>query len=162
MKRHNFFSKSIKCLLAISMSIFLFAGCKSNSNNGAAAASSNQSSTQSSSRPNLDQMKKKIQDSIQPLVTAGTITQDQANKIVEAFTTRSNGGGQNRTQNKQQGNNQKNGQNRQRNNSLAKLVSDGVITQAQADAVMQKMKGNLTRRNNGQNSQNNNGQSTSN
>jgi len=156
MKRHNLFSKTTACLLAIGMSIALFAGCQSNSNNSETSqAASN--TTQSRNRPSAEQMKKRVQDSIQPLVTAGTITQAQADKIVTAYTTRSTGDGQkNKTQDKQQnnqqGNTQNNGQNKQRFNSLSKLVSDGTITQAQADAVMQKMKGNSTNKNNGQSS----------
>lgn len=41
----------------------------------------------------------------------------------------------------------------QRPNPLAKLVSDGVITQAQADTVMQKIYGNSKRSQNNQNTQ---------
>lgn len=155
-------------ILAISMSIFLFAGCQSSNNNTASAQTSN-STTQNTNRPSAEQMKKRIQDSIQPLVTAGTITQAQADKIVEAYTTRPAGNGekkkaqdngqnsgqnnqQNSTQNSGQNNGQGNGQNRQRNNPLSKLVSDGTITQAQADAVAQKIKENNTHKNNGQSS----------
>lgn len=164
MKKHNFFSKTTVTVLAISMSIFLFAGCQSKGNDtGTAQTTSN--TTQNSNKPSAEQMKKRIQDSIQPLVTAGTITQAQADKIITAYTTRPTGDGQkNKTQDKQQnnqqGNNQNNGQNKQRNNLLSKLVADGTITQAQADAVTQKVKENSKNKNNGQGSQNNNGQAT--
>lgn len=160
MKQHNFFSKTTVALLAISMSIFLFAGCQSKSNDtGTSQTASN--TTQNSNKPSADQMKKRIQDSIQPLVTAGTITQAQADKIITAYTTRPTGDGQkNKTQDKQQGNTENNGQNKQKNNLLSKLVTDGTITQDQADAVTQKMKENSTHKNNGQGSQNNKSQST--
>lgn len=153
MERRNFLGKITVGLLAISMSVFLFAGCQSNSDSSAQAANNNtQSSTKNGNRPSPEQMKKKVEDSIKPLVTAGTITQAQADKIVTAYTTRTSSNGQNKQQNNQQGSTQSNGQNRQKNNPLSKLVTDGVITQAQADAVMQKMKGNFTQKNNGQSS----------
>ncbi len=134
------------------MSILLLAGCQSKNTQS--------SNAQNTNRPSQEQMKKRMQDNIQPLVTAGTITQEQADKIIAAYTTRPAGNKQNRSQDKQQNNNQRNNQNRQKNNPLSKLVSDGVITQAQADAVMEKMKSNFTHRNNDQNSQDNNSQSS--
>lgn len=168
MKKRKLLNKTILSLLAISMSIFLFAGCQSNNSSAQAASNSAQSNRKNGNRMSPEQMKQRVQDSIKPLVTAGTITQAQAYKIVEAYTTRTNGNGQNSSQNNQQnsqqnnqqGNSQTNGQNKQRYNPLSKLVSDGVITQAQADAVMQKIRGNSNQRNNGQNSQNNNSQSS--
>jgi polyhydroxyalkanoate synthesis regulator phasin len=149
MKKRNFFSKTTICLLAIGMSIVLFAGCQSNS--GTSKTASN--TTQNSQKPSADQMKKRIQDSVQPLVTAGTITQAQGDKIVTAYTTRPAEDGQNnKTPDQKQNNQQGNTQNKQRNNPLSKLVTDGTITQAQADAVTQKMKENSTHKNNGQSS----------
>lgn len=172
MKRRNFLSKATLTLIAISMSVALFAGCQSNSSSNNTSSQTTQASsnnTQKGNRPNAEQMKTRIQDSIKPLVTAGTITQDQADKIVTAYTTRPAGNEQNKSQDKQQnnqnGNNANNGQkgqNRQRFNPLSKLVTDGVITQAQADAVMQKIKESSPNKNNGQNPQNNNGQSSQN
>jgi competence protein ComGC len=117
-----------------------------------------------------------MEENIKSLVSDGTITQSQADKILEALTQNPGGfGGQRRSggnqqtdgQNGQQngqGNSSQNGnqndnqngnqnwqrnnndgQNGQRNSALSKLVTDGVITQAQADAVMEKIKGNFTR-----------------
>lgn len=162
MKRHNFLSKTTAFLLAIGVSMALFAGCQSSSGT---SSSTTQSSKQSSNKPSTEQMKKRVQDSIQPLVTAGTITQAQADKIITAYEARPAGNGQkNKTQDNQQssqqGSTQNNGQNKQRFNPLSKLVSDGTITQAQADAVTQKMKEKSTHKNNGQSSQNSNGQSS--
>lgn len=153
MKRRNFFSKTTACLLAIGMSIALFAGCQSNSSTQAASNTTQSSSKQNSNKPSAEQMKKRVQDSLQPLVTAGTITQAQADKIITAYTTRPAGDGQkNKKQDKQQNNQQENTQNKdenkQRVNPLSKLVSDGTITQAQSDAVIQKMKENSTHKNN--------------
>lgn len=124
-----------------------------------------------------------MQDNIKSLVDDKTITQDQADKIVAAFTENMQGfGGQNRQRNNQnndqngqqnnnqgntqngqnnsQSNNQVDGQNRQNgrngqeNSALKKLVTDGIITQVQADAVMQKIRGNFNRPQNNQNQQN--------
>lgn len=152
MKKHKLFKKTTVYLFSIGMSILLLAGCQSKNTQS--------SNAQNTNRPSQEQMKKRMQDNIQPLVTAGTITQEQADKIIAAYTTRPAGNKQNRSQDKQQNNNQRNNQNRQKNNPLSKLVSDGVITQAQADAVMEKMKSNFTHRNNDQNSQDNNSQSS--
>lgn len=177
MKKHNYISKTVVCLLAVSLSVVLFAGCQSQSTSSTANQTSqtNSSTTQNSSnKPSQDAMKKRIQDDIQSLITAGTITQDQANKIVDAMTTRNNPNSSNQSnssqsnsnqQSNQQNGNKGNGQ-RQRYNPLSKLVSDGTITQSQADAVMQKVRGNFTRNGNHngnqQNSQNTNNQSSSN
>lgn len=153
MKRRNFFSKTTACLLAIGMSIALFAGCQSNSSTQAASNTTQSSSKQNSNKPSAEQMKKMVQDSLQPLITAGTITQAQADKIVTAYTTHPAGDGEkNKKQDKQQNNQQENTQNKdenkQRVNPLSKLVSDGTITQAQSDAVIQKMKENSAHKNN--------------
>lgn len=167
MKKHNYISKTVVCLLAVSLSVVLFAGCQSQSASNAANQTTNSTTQNSNKKPSADDMKKRIQDNIQPLITAGTITQDQADKIVTAMTTRPQGNGQqngqqNNNQNNQQGNTQNNGGQRQRRNPLSTLVSDGTITQAQADAVMQKMGGNFGRNNKGQNSQSSNQSTTSN
>lgn len=164
MKKSNFFSKTMVTLVAVSMSVFLFAGCQSKSNDNSTAQTTN-NTTQSSKKPDPAQMKQRMQDNLKALVTAGTITQAQSDKILEALTAntgkkddqgKSQNNAQNNNQNNQQSNNQQgNNQNRPRNNPLSKLVSDGTITQAQADAVMQKIRGNFNRKNNGQGSQSN-------
>lgn len=149
-------------LLIVSTSLFLFTGCQSKDGTGQTAkAKSNNKGNMV--RPNADEMKKRMQDNIASLVTDGTINQSQADKILEALTantqrfnggTQSNNNQQNNQQNPQQNNQQNspnntqgNNRNMQKNNALSKLVSDGVITQAQADAVMQKIRGNFTRPN---------------
>lgn len=166
MERHRFLKKTTVCLLAIGVSAALFAGCQSKSTANTANQTSSTNAQSGRKRLSPDEMKKQMQDNIQPLITAGTITQDQATKIIDAMTTRNNGNssnqknsnGQNNQQNSQQGGTQNNGQ-RQRDNPLSKLVSDGTITQAQADAVMQKIRGNFKGNGKEQNSQGSNGQS---
>ena len=79
--------------------------------------------------------------------------------------------GQGNTQNNNQGNaqngqnnsqNRQNGRANQESIALSKLVTDKVITQAQADAVMQKIRGNFNRPQNNQNQQNNNNNNNNN
>ncbi|MBC9785375.1 hypothetical protein H1S01_12740 [Heliobacterium chlorum] len=62
------------------------------------------------------------QNSLNQLVTNGTVTQDQLNAILQAL----------------HGNKQGDLKGDKRENPLTKLVSDGVITQAQADAIKAK------------------------
>jgi polyhydroxyalkanoate synthesis regulator phasin len=160
MKRTNFFSKTMLTLVAVSMSAALFAGCQSKASSTTASQSSSSttqsSTTQNSKRPDPAQMKQRMEDNLKALVTAGTITQAQSDKILEALTANNqNKDNQVNSKNNQQNSNQQgNNQNKQRYNPLSKLVSDGTITQAQADAVMQKIRGNR-HGNNGQGSQNN-------
>ncbi|AWI05816.1 hypothetical protein [Clostridium drakei] len=161
MKKHTFLSKTVTCLLVLGVSMTLFAGCQSSNNSGNTNNTTQSTKKQNKNKLSAEQMKKKVQDSIQPLVTAGTITQAQADKIIAAYEARPAGNGQkNKPQDNQQSSQQESTQNKQKFNPLSKLVSDGTITQAQADAVTQKMKENSTHKNNGQSSQNNNGQSS--
>lgn len=168
MKKRKFFSKAASCLVAVSMSVVLFAGCQSSSKTTSQSNSTSTSQT-SNAQPSHEQMKKKIQDSIQSLVKAGTITQAQANKIITAYVSRPSGNNQNKLNNQNKptdktkndgGSQAKNPQNK---NPLSKLVDEGVITQAQANAVMQKIgnpadkgnaqgQGNIPQKNSGQSS----------
>lgn len=172
MKKIGLLNKAIIFLLMISISLTIFTGCQSKSsqdNTSQASNSSNQGDTSNTKKPNLDEMKKRMEDNISSLVKDGTINQTQADKIVDALTAnaqnfngqrRSSNNQQNSQQNNQQAKEQNNGegnnkQNKPRNNRLSKLVSDGVITQAQADAVMQKIRGNSARPQGNQSNQSN-------
>lgn len=151
-KKIKLVNKQLIFLLIFSLSFFVFAGCQNKS-----AANNNSGNTANNRSFNADAMKKKMQDSINPLVANKTITQDQEDKIVAASipTNTQKNSGQRNSQSKQnsQPNNQQVGQpngaqgartNRQ-SASLTKLVTDKVITQAQADAVSQAIKANTTR-----------------
>ncbi|ADK14654.1 hypothetical protein [Clostridium ljungdahlii] len=142
MTKNALLKKATVYSLVICMSTILFAGCQNDTSK--AASSNTKNISQSGARPSSSQMEQRVQDSVKSLVTAGTITQAQADKITTAYTTHPNGN-KNKTQNNQQGGTQ----NKQRFNPLSKLVSDGTITQAQADAVTQKLRGNFQHRNNG-------------
>lgn len=176
MKKHNLFSKSVMCLVTVAMSVSLFAGCGSKSSTSASSGTTKQTTSQSSNKTsNSDERKTQIQESLKTLVTAGTINQTQSDKILTALTTKPDNkdgenkppqdNGQNNNQNQQQSNQQENGQaNSQGNNQnkgkspLSKLVTDGVITQAQADSVMQKISANMPKKNNEQSTSNNSSQ----
>jgi polyhydroxyalkanoate synthesis regulator phasin len=148
MKKSNFFSKSVICLVAVSMSVVLFAGCQSKAASTTAADTTKQTTT--ATKPSADEMKKQTQESMKTLVTAGTITQAQSDKIVEALTAnRGNKSGEK----KQKSDQQSTDKSKTRTSPLSKLVTDGTITQAQSDAVMAKMKENFKPKNNGQSSE---------
>lgn len=177
MKKHNLLSKATLSLIAVSMSVVLLGGCqssKSNTDTSKVSSNSTESSstknttsdtTQDSTKPTEEQMKTQTQESIQPLITAGTITQAQADKIVTALSTRPAKNSDN--QSKPQDNGQTTQQEKPQNDGqigkggpLSQLVTDGVITQAQADAVMEKVRGNFKKPNNVQGTQNNTQTST--
>jgi hypothetical protein len=145
--------KIISILIVASMSVALFAGCSSKT----ADTSSATNQTTTNGRPGNGNnrsfdpaaMKTRYESVLKDLVTAGTITQDQSDKVLEAVTKNipnpgSKGSNQSSDKNSQSQNNQAgNGQNRTRNNPLSALVTSGVITQAQADAINQKLRGNM-------------------
>lgn len=163
MRKHNILGKTIICILAVSISAVLIAGCQSKSSTASSADQTTNKTTQNDNKQsNADERKNQMQSNIDSLVTAGTITKDQGDKILEALTanrpekgnsedTQQSSGGQGSTQNS--------GQPPKGNNPLSKLVSDGTITQAQADAVMKNMRKNSPSNNN-QSSQSSNNQST--
>lgn len=138
-------------MLFVIISVFTlaFTGCQSKKQ-----ASQNQSNGQF-----MQDRTNAIKDNVQALVTDGTINQGQADKIIEALTVNRQGFQGQRPQQNGQQNNQQSGQsnngqqapptdgqnngqgqrqNMQRPNLLEKLVTDGTITQEQADIVMQK------------------------
>ncbi len=155
MKKHNFFSKAVMCLIAISMSAALFAGCQSKTASSTAKQTSTETSQSNNKKPNADEMKKQTQESMKTLVTAGTITQAQSDKIVAALTTKpaDNKDGDKKPESNKDDSKQTSDDSKTKISPLSKLVTDGVITQAQSDAVMAKMKENFKPKDNGQSSQ---------
>lgn len=163
MEKHNHLKRIYMCLLAVSLTATLLTGCQSKAAASNAVQTNNGTAQSGRKRLSAADRKKQIEDSIKPLVSAGTITQAQADKIVAAMTER-NGAGNNQQgnqKNNQQNNQPNNQQNQSQNNAkgqrfnpLSKLVSDGTITQAQADAVMQKIGGNFSHNGNKQNAPN--------
>ncbi|GFZ33485.1 hypothetical protein CSC2_40110 [Clostridium zeae] len=189
----NVLSKKLVMLIsAISITGLLLTGCSSsNKNTQANAATQNQQGQQGQQNgrnfgANSEERKKQMEDSVNSLVSDGTITKDQGTKVLEALTTstqrpngqknnnngNSQGNANNNTQNNnqqnqnnqngQQASNNQNGQNKGNRgnfNPLTKLVSDGTITQAQADKIMEKVRANMPQR---QNNNSNNGATNNN
>ena len=136
-------------LIAATMTMGLFVGCSSKASD--TSATTNQQVAASGTNRKFDPaaMKKNYEDALKALVTAGTITQDQSDKVLAEVTKNvPKAGSQDKTQSSQQSGKEKNngagnGQNKPRNNQLTSLVNSGVITQAQADSINQKIRENM-------------------
>jgi polyhydroxyalkanoate synthesis regulator phasin len=148
--------KIISILIVASMSIGLFVGCSSKT-----AATSATANTGSGNTRKFDPaaMKTNYENVLKTLVTAGTITQAQSDKVLEAVTKATPKSGDQGTNQSGDKNSQVktngtgNTQNRTRNNPLSALVTSGVITQAQADAINQKIRENMKNSQSSQSSQ---------
>lgn len=153
--------------MIVSISIFALAGCKAKDS----SSTKNANATQRGFRNgNFDPstFKQKYEDALKSLVTDGKINQEQSDKVLEALTKNmgnfkaGNNGGKNgngtdnssstAANDASKGSDNTNGQEKQgtqgqkngRNNQLAELVTSKVITQAQADEIMQKIRGTMT------------------
>jgi len=129
-KKNKSIKKKLIFLLVCCLSFIIFVGCQSK-----AAANDSKRSTGNNKTFNTADMKKRMQDSINPLVVNKTLTQVQEDKIVAALTLSPKSG-------------QASGASGARTNkqeaTLTKLVTDKVITKAQADAVTKVIKVNTT------------------
>ena len=194
MKKNVLSKKLVMLISALSVTGLLLTGCSSSNKNtqaNAATQSQGQQNQQNGKNfsANSEERKKQMEDSVNSLVSDGTITKDQGTKVLSALTSstqRPNGQQNNNSSNNQgsansnnQNNNEQsqNGQKSPSNqngqskgirgnfNPLSKLVSDGTITQSQADKIMEKVRANMPQRqnNNGNNgTTNNNNNSTTN
>ncbi|AJA48693.1 hypothetical protein CPAST_c26250 [Clostridium pasteurianum DSM 525 = ATCC 6013] len=156
MKKSN---KIVSAIIAASLSVLIFAGCQSNS------STSSQNSTKKSTEEktaNSEEMQKNFESKLKELVSAGTITEAQSTKILSTLTSdmskmgnkgqRSNRERENpleqgssvSPENKDEENTTGNEQGQvghARNNPLSQLISDGVITEDQANKVMSALMG---------------------
>lgn len=137
--------KLISILIAAGISITALSGCSSKSASANTNTSSNTNQTQKRRNFDPSAMKTRYETVLKELVADKTITQDQSDKIIAEITKQAanrpqNSGNKKNWQNNKQGGNgqHKNGGNR--GNQLSSLVSSGVITQAQADAITQKLR----------------------
>ena len=85
------------------------------------AKSAGQNGSGGMNRPDMSQMKERIKSSLSTLVSDGTLTQEKADKLLTYF--------ENDTTN------QNPGESGERIDPFGKAVSDGVITQAEADTI---------------------------
>lgn len=143
----NKMKKLISILIVASISIAALSGCSSK----AANAASNNNKTQMRRNFNPSAMKTRYETVLKELVSNKTITQDQSDKIIAEITKQisnrpqNSGNKKNWKNNKQGGTQGSNGQHKNsgnRGNQLSSLVSSGVITQAQADTITQKLREN--------------------
>lgn len=141
--------KLISILIVASISIAALSGCSSKSASANANTPSNNNQRQMRRNFNPSAMKARYETVLKELVADKTITQDQSDKIIAEITKQAanrpqnNGNKKNWQNNKQSGGQGSNGQHKNggnRGNQLSSLVSSGVITQAQADTITQKLR----------------------
>ena len=143
-------------LVTICMMTFLLAGCGSASSKTQSQGQTQNGKSRGRGSFNLSAMKTRYETALKELVSNRTITQAQSDKVLAALTVNVPKNTQGGTKNSQQNNQNKsqgNWQNRSRYNPLSSLVSSGVITQAQSDTIMQKIRGNRQNIQNQQNTQ---------
>jgi competence protein ComGC len=127
-------------------------------NNGQTSGQPSGQSTQSTGAQgqfNPQQMQTNIKNALTGLVSKGTITQDQANAVVQAYAqasaNRQQGSGQHGSY--QRGSGQQ-GTGQRQNPILTPLVSNGTLTQAQATAIGQAIRQTMPHRSSTSNSSN--------
>lgn len=140
MKRSNI-KKLMSIFIAASISIIALTGCSSNkiSSTSSTTSSNNGHAHNKGNRKfNPSAMKTRYETVLKELVADKTITQDQSDKILAEVTQNINKPRQQNNNENNQNSNYANGGNRK--NQLSSLVSSGVITQAQADTINQKLR----------------------
>lgn len=165
MKTSNNKCKITVILIVISFTILLFSGCGSSKSDS--SSQTTKTSSNSSNHPDMTSMKTVFSNALKTLVSDNTITQAQCDKVLEALTKdipqenqqpstgtnnpqqsgnldekdKQNGtppSGTPPTGTDKQGTQPPSGQNPS-NQQIASLVTDGVITQAQADKINTKI-----------------------
>jgi polyhydroxyalkanoate synthesis regulator phasin len=152
-------SKSKVVLLSLLAAVFAAAiavgvvGCSRNTQPAASAPSTSAPATSGGSAPtgqsngsqghfNPQQMQASIKAALTSLVSKGTITQAQSDQVVQAyaqsFANRQQGSGQPQGSGQQGSGQQASGQ--RQNPIITKLVSNGTLTQSQANAVNQAIR----------------------
>lgn len=154
MRKNKLYIISLIVLLCGFITIML-PSCKKSSTNNANTSADNQ--FQNGQRPNMSNMQDQMKKSLKELVSAGTITQKQSDKILTALTSRSKNAQGNFSKNDKKTDSSssksksgekfqpgKNGGNRNLGNgALSTLVKQKVITQKQATAVEKKIFSNF-------------------
>ncbi|URZ03668.1 hypothetical protein [Clostridium felsineum] len=133
-------------VITSALSLSLLVGCQSTN-------TSQNSNNTNTKKVDTAQIKTKYQSKLKGLVTKGTITQDQSDKILTTLTERMGkghrGNGSNRPNNNNStnsGNSEQTNQgsgNKQNFNPLNKLVQDNTITQDQANTVWEALRGSF-------------------
>lgn len=141
------FNKIVVVLVILSMTLLLFSGCQSKD-----SASSGNGRNGEKGTFDKSTMEKNYKDKLATLVKAGTITQDQSSKILTVLTARFDkkpqgnggqaGGNSASTNRKNVASNSTKGKRQGSSSELSDLVTQKVITQAQADTVTKSVMGN--------------------
>ena len=95
-----------------------------------ATSSNNQSKDGGKNKPDATSMKEKMQTVLTTLVSSGTLTQEKADKVLTYFSS---------TQSEQSSSTTPAQGEAMKSDPISKAVTDGVITQAEADAIKKAM-----------------------
>ncbi|MBC8063041.1 MAG: hypothetical protein H7Y18_20610 [Clostridiaceae bacterium] len=161
--------KITSILIIASITMVMFIGCSSKKSDATAQTRGNGQMGNRNFDPAA--IKTRYENALKSLVTAGTITQEQSDKVLEAVTKNvpqsgnqgmkgsdktSGNGKPNEQQNNQQGQQKGTGSGLggPRNSQLNTLITSGVITQPQADAINQKVQETMKNNANNQPTQN--------
>ena len=140
--------KITSILIAASLTMVLFSGCASKAANVATTTNVQTSTTGNGNNKKFDPaaMKTSYETALKSLVTEGTITQDQSDKVLEAVTkVEIKPSGTAPTDGKKPSDTApadraKSAGTKPKNDRLSALVTSAVITQVQADTINQKLR----------------------
>ena len=133
--------KITSILIVASMTMVLFVGCGSTKTDTTTNTNTNATTNSQTRKSDPTAIKTLYSDTLKSLVTDGTITQAQSDQVIESVTKnvpqdtetgKSAGTDKPKDTGKSTGTKPK-------NNRLSELVTSGVITQAQADTINQKI-----------------------
>ena len=132
--------KITSILMVASMTMVLLVGCGSTKTDTTTNANTNATNSQTR-KSDPTAIKTLYSDTLKSLVTDGTITQAQSDQVLEAVTKnvpQDTETGKSAGTDKSSGTDKSTGT-KPKNNRLSELVTSGVITQAQADTINQKV-----------------------
>ena len=138
--------KITSILMVASMTMVLFVGCGSTKTDTTTNTNTNATNSQTR-KSDPTAIKTLYSDTLKSLVTDGTITQAQSDQVLEAVTKnvpQDTEAGKSAGTDKSSGTDKskdtgKSTGTKPKNNRLSELVTSGVITQAQADTINQKV-----------------------
>jgi competence protein ComGC len=132
--------KITSILMVASMTMVLLVGCGSTKTDTTTNTNTNATNSQTR-KSDPTAIKTLYSDTLKSLVTDGTITQAQSDQVLEAVTKnvpQDTETGKSAGTDKSSGTDKSTGT-KPKNNRLSELVTSGVITQAQADTINQKV-----------------------
>ena len=133
--------KITSILMVASMTMVLLVGCGSTKTDTTTNTNTNATTNSQTRKSDPTAIKTLYSDTLKSLVTDGTITQAQSDQVLEAVTKnvpQDTETGKSAGTDKSSGTDKSTGT-KPKNNRLSELVTSGVITQAQADTINQKV-----------------------